>query len=52
MTERDGGGDWGGRVEALSLVGSQRTVTVSGDTARAVLGLRSTYFTFAVAARP
>ena len=36
---------------ALRLVGSQRSVTVSGDTARAVLGLRSTYFTFAVAAR-
>ena len=52
VAERDGGGDWGGRVVALTLVGSQRSVTVSGDTARAVLGLRSTYFTFAVAARP
>ena len=52
VAERDGNGDWGGRVVALKLVGSQRSVTVSGDTARAVLGLRSTFFTFAVAARP
>jgi peptidoglycan hydrolase-like amidase len=46
---RDGGGDWGGRVTSLRLVGSQRSLTVSGDTVRAVLGLRSTYLTFAVA---
>ena len=49
--ERDGNGDWGGRVGSLTLVGSTRSVTVSGDTLRAVLGLRSTWFTFEVAAR-
>ena len=50
--ERDGNGDWGGRVRSVTIVGSQRSVTVTGDTLRAVLGLRSTWFTFAVAARP
>jgi SpoIID/LytB domain protein len=50
--QRDGNGDWGGRVLSITMVGNQRSVTVSGDTARAVLGLRSTWFTFAVAARP
>jgi stage II sporulation protein D len=49
--ERDGNGDWGGRVRTVTMVGSQRSVTVSGDTLRAVLGLRSTWFTLAVAAR-
>ena len=45
---RDGHGDWGGRVGALTLTGSGRTVAVSGDTFRARLGLRSTWFTFRV----
>ncbi|MEO5852634.1 MAG: SpoIID/LytB domain-containing protein [Nocardioides sp.] len=49
--QRDGNGDWGGRVGSLTLVGSSRSVTVTGDSLRAVLGLRSTWFTFAVAAR-
>ena len=52
VDERDGNGDWGGRVGSLTLVGASRSVTVSGDTLRAVLGLRSTWFTFEVAARP
>jgi stage II sporulation protein D len=50
--ERDGNGDWGGRVRSVTLVGSERSVTVTGDTMRSVLGLRSTWFTVAVAARP
>lgn len=45
---RDGNGDWGGRVRSLTLVGSRGRVTVSGDTARSVLGLRSTWFSFRV----
>ena len=49
--ERDGNGEWGGRVQSLTLVGSTRSVTVSGDALRAVLGLRSTWFTFEVTAR-
>ncbi|QZY29949.1 SpoIID/LytB domain-containing protein [Nocardioides coralli] len=48
VTARDGNGQWGGRVRSLRLVGSKRTVTVSGDTFRWTLGLKSTWFTFRV----
>ena len=48
VVRRDGNGDWGGRVTTLRLVGSKRTVTVSGDTMRSTLGLRSTWVTFRV----
>ncbi len=51
VTARDGNGDWGGRVRSIALRGSQGRVVVSGDTFRAVLGLRSTWLTFKVAAR-
>jgi len=50
VVTRDGAGQWGGRVGTLRLVGSKATVTVSGDTARWTLGLRSTYFSFKVRA--
>jgi SpoIID/LytB domain protein len=45
---RDGNGDWGGRVRSMTLSGSGGSVTVSGDTFRSVLGLRSSWFTFQV----
>ncbi len=48
VLEREGAGQWGGRVERLRLVGSRGNVTVSGDTLRSALGLRSTYLTFRV----
>lgn len=48
VTARDGGGDWGGRVRTVRLVGSRNTVTVSGDSLRYALGLKSTYLTFRV----
>ena len=48
VVRRDGNGDWGGRVASLRLVGSRNTVTVSGDTMRSLLGLRSTWVTFRV----
>jgi stage II sporulation protein D len=51
VTARDGNGDWGGRVRSIALRGSRGKVVVSGDTFRAVLGLRSTWVTFKVAAR-
>ncbi|CAI9405272.1 SpoIID/LytB domain-containing protein [Nocardioides sp. T2.26MG-1] len=51
VTARDGNGDWGGRVRSIALRGTAGRVVVSGDTFRAVLGLRSTWLTFKVAAR-
>lgn len=41
---RDGNGAWGGRVERVRVVGSRASTTVSGDTFRSVLGLRSEWF--------
>ena len=49
VTRRDGHGLWGGRVEAMKLVGSGGTVTPSGDEFRSGLGLRSTWFTLSIA---
>jgi hypothetical protein len=46
VVSRDGNGEWGGRVTSLRLVGSRHTVTMSGDTMRSALGLRSTWVTF------
>ncbi|WP_432476925.1 SpoIID/LytB domain-containing protein [Nocardioides sp. GXQ0305] len=45
---RDGNGEWGGRVTRMRLVGSRSSVSVSGDTMRSALGLRSTWVTFRV----
>ncbi len=45
VTGRDGNGQWGGRVTTLSLDGSASDVTITGDRARSLLGLRSTLFT-------
>ncbi len=47
---RDGHGDWGGRVESMTLIGGRSRVTMSGDTFRSRLGLRSTWVTFTVRA--
>jgi len=46
VTNREGGGDWGGRVTTVSLIGSKSTVAVSGPTMRGKLGLRSAWFRF------
>ncbi len=46
VTEREGGGDWEGRVLKVTLDGTKADVVVSGNTFRSVFGLRSTYFTF------
>jgi len=48
VTSRDGNGEWGGRVRSVTLTGTAGSVVVSGDTLRSVLGLRSTWLTFAV----
>ena len=51
VTRRDGNGEWGGRVGSVTLIGGQGRVTVSGDTLRSALGLRSTWVTFRVTQR-
>ncbi len=45
VTARNGYGDWGGRVTAMTLVGSAGNVSVSGDQFAAALGLNSDWFT-------
>lgn len=44
VLERDGNGDWGGRVERLQVIGAAGSTTVSGDDFRSILGLRSEWF--------
>lgn len=44
VVERDGRGAWGGRVTRVTVVGSDGSSTVTGDTFRVRLGLRSTLF--------
>ena len=44
VTRRDGHGEWGGRVVTVVLDGTKRDVTLSGDTFRAVFGLRTSWF--------
>lgn len=41
---RNGFGDWGGRVTSVTLVGSEGSVTLSGDTFPRALGLPSNWF--------
>ncbi len=41
---RDGNGIWGGRVQSVGLVGSKASVTVSADSFRWALGLKSTWW--------
>ena len=45
VSERDGNGQWGGRVVSVTLVGSKATVDVSGDSFRWGAGLKSTWWT-------
>lgn len=45
IDERDGNGEWGGRVLSLTVEGSAGDVVVSGATFRTRFGLRETWFT-------
>ncbi len=45
VTARNGYGEWGGRVSAMSLLGSASNVSLSGDAFAAALGLKSDWFT-------
>jgi len=44
VTARDGHGEWGGRITQVVFEGTKGSVTVSGDTARGKLGLKSEWF--------
>ena len=47
VTARSGPGRWGGRVQTLQIIGSKRTLTVSGSAFASRYGLRSSLYTFA-----
>lgn len=49
VRSRDGNGEWGGRIQEMSFVGTTGRADVTGDTVRSVLGLRSDWFTVSVA---
>jgi stage II sporulation protein D len=51
VNDRDGNGEWGGRVRSVTVTGSKDRVVVSGDAFRSAMGLRSTWLTFQVARR-
>lgn len=48
VATREGNGEWGGRVQAMTLFGNAGRADISGDTLRTVLGLKSSWFTFTV----
>ena len=48
VNSRDGNGLWNGRVQRLTLIGSNRNVNLTGDELRSALGLRSTWINFRV----
>jgi stage II sporulation protein D len=45
VNARDGNGQWGGRVDTVTLTGSKNVTAVSGEDFRFLLGLRSEWFT-------
>jgi SpoIID/LytB domain protein len=45
ITARDGSGSWGGRVKSIKVIGSKRTVTITGGAFKSAFGLRSSLFT-------
>jgi SpoIID/LytB domain protein len=44
VTQRNGYGEWGGRVVSATVQGASGKVTVTGDDIRKALGLRSSWF--------
>jgi peptidoglycan hydrolase-like amidase len=51
VIDRDGNGQWGGRVVSIRFVGADASVAVSGATFRSKFGLKSEWVTFAVRRR-
>ncbi len=50
VTQRDGHGEWYGRVEKMILDGTKANVTLTGTTFRSKFGLRSQWFRFGTGA--
>ncbi|GAA3620749.1 SpoIID/LytB domain-containing protein [Microlunatus ginsengisoli] len=50
ITTRDGSGAWGGRVTRMKIIGSKKTVTITGGAFKSAFGLRSSLFTLGGAA--
>ena len=48
VLQRDGHGQWNGRIESLRLVGGKGSTTISGDEFRGDLGLMSTWIDISV----
>ncbi len=48
VNQRDGNGDWGGRVVSVTFVGGKGQRMLSGDAVRSLFGLRSSWFTFRI----
>lgn len=48
IDQRDGNGQWNGRVEKMTLHGSQADRHITGDDFRLRLGLRSTWFNLSI----
>ena len=44
VTDRDGNGQWGGRITEIQVVGDDGRLTLSGSTFRYAFGLRSEWF--------
>jgi SpoIID/LytB domain protein len=44
VNRRSGQGEWGGRVQSVTVVGTAGSVTLTGDTFRRAIGLRSDWF--------
>ena len=45
VDKRDGLNAWGGRISSVTIIGSAGSKTVTGDSFRATMGLRSTWWT-------
>jgi SpoIID/LytB domain protein len=48
VSQRDGNGQWHGRITAMTLVGSKDSVQLTGDQFRTAFGLRSTWLRFSL----
>ena len=44
ITKRDGTGSWGGRVTTIKIIGSKKTVSVSGSAFQSKFGMRSSLY--------